>query len=172
MTEPVVRTDVSLASVVYRLMGTRAAQKDSEPQTIGVRAKQLRRVNLLLRRIPGAAAPIVGIEVKAAATVTSGDFKGLDDLAHSVGKRFHRGVVHAGDEAVRAGPSLHAVPISTLWRNRGERPHPRRRRWTGKLRQHHLRQARRLRAGRKRARRVSRGVCGAKGATSFQEQRR
>jgi predicted AAA+ superfamily ATPase len=61
---------------------------------------------------------IVGIEIKAGATVTSSDFKGLEDLAHSAGKRFHRGVVlHAGDEAVRAGPALHAVPIGALWKS-------------------------------------------------------
>jgi len=72
---------------------------------------------------------IVGIEVKAAATLTGGDFKGLEDLAHSVGKRFHRGVVlHAGDEAVRAGPVLYAVPIGALWRSGpGRHPRPRHR---------------------------------------------
>jgi hypothetical protein len=68
---------------------------------------------------------IVGIEVKAAATLTGGDFKGLEDLAHSVGTHFHRGVVlHAGDEAVRAGPALYAVPIGALWRS-GPGRHPR-----------------------------------------------
>jgi predicted AAA+ superfamily ATPase len=73
---------------------------------------------------------IVGIEVKAAATVTRSDFKGLEDLAHSVGKRFRRGVVlHAGDEAVQAGPALHAVPIGALWRS-GRSAAPRLRRHT------------------------------------------
>ena len=60
---------------------------------------------------------IVGIEVKAAATVGSGDFKGLVDLARSIGKRFHRGVVlYTGREAVSFGANLHAVPVGALWR--------------------------------------------------------
>jgi predicted AAA+ superfamily ATPase len=71
---------------------------------------------------------IVGIEIKAAATVTRSDFKGLEDLADAVGKRFRRGVVlHAGNEAVQAGPALHAVPIGALWRSGlSAQPRPRR----------------------------------------------
>jgi len=60
---------------------------------------------------------IVGIEVKASATVGASDFKGLEDLAQSVGERFHRGILlHAGDDAVPAGRALHAMPIGALWR--------------------------------------------------------
>ena len=70
---------------------------------------------------------VVGLEIKAGASVTSSDFKGLDDLAGTVGKRFRRGVVlHAGEEAVRAGPALHAVPIGTLWKSDPSRSSARR----------------------------------------------
>ena len=70
-------------------------------------------VDLVLEHRSGA---LVGIEVKSAATVTGGDFKGLRALAEAAGRRFHRGVVlYAGAEVVPFGPRLHAVPIEALW---------------------------------------------------------
>ena len=60
---------------------------------------------------------VVGVEVKAAATVRSGDFAGLRALEAVAGDRFRRGVVlHAGDEHVAFGPALAAVPVESLWR--------------------------------------------------------
>lgn len=65
---------------------------------------------------------LVGVEVKAAATVTSGDMKGLTALRDLAGKRFHRGVVlYTGREALPFGPGLWALPISALW-ELGARP--------------------------------------------------
>lgn len=60
---------------------------------------------------------VVGIEVKATATLSDSDLKPLRLFAEAVGKRFHRGVVlYLGSEAVAFGPKLHAMPISALWR--------------------------------------------------------
>lgn len=62
---------------------------------------------------------LVGVEVKASATVGGADFAGLRALAEQTGERFHRGVVlYAGREAVPFGERLHALPISALWRPR------------------------------------------------------
>ena len=59
---------------------------------------------------------VVGVEVKAAATVTQSDFRGLRKLASAAGNRFARGVVlYDGEASVRFGDSLHAVPIRRLW---------------------------------------------------------
>lgn len=59
---------------------------------------------------------IVGIEIKAAATVTAADFKGLQKLKTATGKRFARGVVlYDGDAVASFGDALLAVPISLLW---------------------------------------------------------
>lgn len=59
---------------------------------------------------------IVGIEVKAAATVTSADFSGLRMLADACGKRFVMGLVlYDHDALVPFGERLFAAPISTLW---------------------------------------------------------
>ena len=59
---------------------------------------------------------IVGIEVKAAATVHEGDLRGLRKLREAAGKNFVAGVVlYDGSATIRFGESLFAVPIRTLW---------------------------------------------------------
>lgn len=52
---------------------------------------------------------VVGIEVKAAATVTAADFKGLRKLAEAAGDGFRLGLV------LYDGDRLHAAPLSCLW---------------------------------------------------------
>jgi len=60
-----------------------------------------------------------GVEVKAAATVSSTDFRGLRKLQSAVGTRFVAGVVlYDGDAVVPFGESLYAVPLSRLWEER------------------------------------------------------
>ena len=57
--------------------------------------------------------------MKAAATVTSADFKGLRSLAEDVGDRLRAGIVlYTGEAVVPFGPRLHAVPLSLLWAHR------------------------------------------------------
>lgn len=60
---------------------------------------------------------IAGVEVKASATVTSDDFKGLRKLQNAVSRStFTTGVVlYDGKAAVSFGPNLYAVPVSSLW---------------------------------------------------------
>lgn len=70
-------------------------------------------VDLLLERADGR---VVGLEVKASASVQSKDFKGLRNLAETLGAAFHRGVVlYTGTEVLPFGPQLWAVPVSALW---------------------------------------------------------
>jgi predicted AAA+ superfamily ATPase len=70
-------------------------------------------VDLVLERADGC---IVGVEVKASASIQSKDFKGLHSLSEMVGDRFHRGVVfYTGQETLPFGPDMWAVPISALW---------------------------------------------------------
>jgi hypothetical protein len=62
-------------------------------------------------------AQVIGIEVKAAATVTAADFSGLRKLAEACGKRFILGLVlYDHDTTVPFGERLFAAPISTLWK--------------------------------------------------------
>jgi hypothetical protein len=59
---------------------------------------------------------VAGVEVKAAATVTSDDFKGLRKLQEAAQKTFSGGVVlYDGEAVVGFGDKLYAVPISHLW---------------------------------------------------------
>jgi len=59
---------------------------------------------------------LVGLEVKAAATVNADDFKGLRKLASAVGDDFMLGVVlHDGERTLPFGDRLFAAPISCLW---------------------------------------------------------
>ncbi len=60
---------------------------------------------------------IVGIEVKAAASVKPADFHGLKQLGDAVGDSFACGIVlHDGDRVERVGERLFAMPIDWLWR--------------------------------------------------------
>ncbi len=57
-----------------------------------------------------------GVEVKAGATVTGADFRGLRWLRERLGDRFTRGVVlYAGNHVLPFGPGLWALPFSALW---------------------------------------------------------
>ncbi|MEW6684214.1 MAG: ATP-binding protein [Nitrospirota bacterium] len=64
---------------------------------------------------------LVGIEVKAAATVSRSDFAGLEALAEAAGKNFVRGVLlYLGETALPMGETLRAVPMSELWEGPGK----------------------------------------------------
>lgn len=59
---------------------------------------------------------IVGIEVKASATVAGRDFSGLRRLAAATGERFVLGMVlYDHEQTVPFGERMAAVPISALW---------------------------------------------------------
>lgn len=72
-----------------------------------------REVDVVLERDDGM---IVGIEVKASATVKTGDFSGLKALAEAAGDRFAYGVVlYDSTDIVPFGDRLAAVSLSCLW---------------------------------------------------------
>lgn len=59
---------------------------------------------------------LVGIEIKASATVSAADFIGLNRLRRAA-KEFVCGyVLYDGTQTLAFGDGLHAVPISALWR--------------------------------------------------------
>lgn len=59
---------------------------------------------------------IVGVEVKASASITQGDFSGLRELANAAGKAFVRGVVlYTGEQLMAFEDKLWAVPLGVLW---------------------------------------------------------
>lgn len=77
------------------------------------RDKDQREVDFVLENAMGS---VVGIEVKAAATIGHQDFAGLRHLAMLAPGRFTCGLVlYDGVETLPMGPGLWAVPIATLW---------------------------------------------------------
>lgn len=77
------------------------------------RDKNQREVDFVLEDAQGS---ILGIEVKAAATVGGNDFAGLRQLAALATDRFAAGIVlYDGDTTLPFGPKLWAVPLGTLW---------------------------------------------------------
>lgn len=99
--------------VLMELM-KQAAWSDRQPEILHFRTQTGQEVDIVLED-PGGR--IVGIEVKASATIGPEDFKGLRALSQIAGKRFHRGIVlYDGAHSLPFGPGLHAMPVSALWR--------------------------------------------------------
>ena len=66
--------------------------------------------------IENAVGQLVGIEVKAKASINRGDLKGLRKLSSLAGDQFKMGVLlYDGDETLPLGDGMWAAPISTLW---------------------------------------------------------
>jgi uncharacterized protein len=109
------------SSVAGTLLGSfvamellRQADWSQEPvQLFHYRDKQQREVDILLERHSG---EVIGIEVKASATPSSGDFAGLRYLRGKLGPRFKAGaVLHTGADALPFGDRLAALPVSGIW---------------------------------------------------------
>lgn len=76
------------------------------------REKSGAEVDIVLRR----GSQLAGVEVKAAATTGTEDFRGLRRFQELAGKRFACGVVlYDGHHCLRFGDRLYAVPIRFLW---------------------------------------------------------
>jgi hypothetical protein len=59
---------------------------------------------------------VAGVEIKAAATLSGNDVRGLQGLATAAGKHWVRGVVlYTGTEVIPFSGNLHGVPLSRLW---------------------------------------------------------
>lgn len=83
------------------------------PWLMHLRTVKQKQVNFVLEAPDGR---IVGIEVRPTAVVGDADVEGLRFLSELAGERFVRGIVlDLGQEARVVGPSLLALPISSLW---------------------------------------------------------
>ncbi len=59
---------------------------------------------------------VIGLEVKASATPSSSDFKGLKALAECAGGKFVRGILlYTGREVIPFAKNLTALPIPAIW---------------------------------------------------------
>ncbi|MEJ3747920.1 ATP-binding protein [Actinomycetes bacterium KLBMP 9797] len=60
---------------------------------------------------------VIGIEVKAGATIRTEDLRGLRNLAGALGDQFVAGyVLYTGQETLPFGEKIRAVPLDALWR--------------------------------------------------------
>jgi len=102
-----------LETFVYQELRRQASGHDDEIRFHHFRDKDGYEVDVVLER---RGRQVAGIEVKAAATVTATDFRGLRKLTSAVGRRFAAGVVlYDGDTSASFGDHLYAVPVGVLW---------------------------------------------------------
>ncbi len=98
-----------VANEILRL----ATWSEVRPIVHHYRDKDQEEVDIILEDEAG---DLIGLEVKAAATVTSHDFKGLRKVAAASGSAFKAGwVLYDGDKILPFGDKLAAVPLSCLW---------------------------------------------------------
>lgn len=102
-----------LETFVFAELQRLAAFHDEELRFSFYRDKDQVEVDFVLENDAG---DMIGIEVKAAATVATTDFKGLRKLAQLNSKTFRAGLVlYDGDAVVPFGDGLYAAPMSSLW---------------------------------------------------------
>jgi predicted AAA+ superfamily ATPase len=102
-----------LETFVFQELRRQASWRDETIRFHHVRDKDGVEVDLVLERDGRA---LAGVEVKATATVSTADFRGLRKLRDATGDRFSAGVVvYDGAASLGFGDRLTAVPVSALW---------------------------------------------------------
>ena len=82
-------------------------------RTFHYRDKEQLEVDFVLENALG---EVVGIEVKAAASVQAADFRGLERLREACGREFKQGIVlYNGDNLLSFGTQQRAAPMASLW---------------------------------------------------------
>jgi predicted AAA+ superfamily ATPase len=98
---------------VYQELRRQASWHEADVRFSHFRDKEGVEVDVVLERGAGV---VAGVEVKAGATVTAADFRGLRKLKAAAGSRFSSGVVlYDGEASVPFGDGFFAVPIRALW---------------------------------------------------------
>jgi predicted AAA+ superfamily ATPase len=102
-----------LETFVFSELLKHSSTSDGEYQLMYYRDADKVEVDIV---IENAAGQLVGVEVKAAASVKDTDLRGLRKLASLAGKDFKMGVLlYDGDEIMPLGDGIWAAPLSTLW---------------------------------------------------------
>lgn len=102
-----------LETFVYGELLKHASTADGNYQIMCYRNKTQVEVDLVIENINS---DIVGIEVKASASIQDHHLRGLKSLAQTAGDRFKMGILlYDGKETVPLGNKIWAAPISTLW---------------------------------------------------------
>jgi uncharacterized protein len=102
-----------LETFVFQELRRQASWRDELVNFFHFRDKDNAEVDIVIER---GAQELAGVEVKASATVTASDFRGLRKLKAAAGKRFTAGVVlYDGEMSASFGDGLWAVPLRALW---------------------------------------------------------
>lgn len=102
-----------LESFVYNELRRQASWLDDDIRFFHYRDKDQYEVDIVMEQSGGG---MVAVEVKAAATVSEKDFRGLKRLQSIAGKRWKMGVVFFdGEIPLQFGDNLYAMPITGLW---------------------------------------------------------
>lgn len=107
------KTGLLVESFVMQELQKQISWHDRPVKLMYYRTTSGREVDFVLETMDGR---IVGLEVKSVSSVQPRDFKGLKDLAETVGDRFVRGIVlYLGQSTVPFSDKLCAMPINALW---------------------------------------------------------
>jgi hypothetical protein len=102
-----------LETFVFGELLKHASTADGDYRLLYYRDADKVEVDVVLENASG---QVVGVEVKASATVKESDLRGLRKLAGLAGDSFKMGVLlYDGDETMPLGKGIWAAPISTLW---------------------------------------------------------
>lgn len=102
-----------LETFVFQELRRQASWQEKSIRFYHFRDKYNHEVDIVLER---GAHEIAGVEVKASATVTASDFRGLRKFRDTVKKGFVSGVIlYDGETCVSFGDDLFAVPLRLLW---------------------------------------------------------
>ncbi len=102
-----------LETFVYSEILKQSGWLDEQCSFSHYRDKDQHEVDIVVENEAG---DLLGIEVKAAATVNTSDFKGLRKLADAAGDALRLGVVlYDGEQTVPFGDRMFAAPVSCVW---------------------------------------------------------
>ncbi|MGD9592800.1 MAG: ATP-binding protein, partial [Candidatus Berkiella sp.] len=102
-----------LENYIYCELRKQASWLDETLSFYHYRDKDKIEVDFVLETADGG---VIGIEVKAAATLVKKDFSGLTRLAQGAGSNFKIGILlYDGDHTTSFGENLYAVPIGAIW---------------------------------------------------------
>ena len=102
-----------LENFVLMELRKQSAWSETQPEFYFWRTASGQEVDIVLEDSSGR---LVGIEIKASATLGGSDVRGLQAMANAAGPRWVRGVVlYTGSEVVPFSSNLHGLPVSQLW---------------------------------------------------------
>jgi predicted AAA+ superfamily ATPase len=103
----------ALENFVLMELRKQASWSKTRPEIFYWRTASGQEVDVVLEDRAGR---LAGVEVKAAATLSGNDVRGLQALASTADKKWVRGIVlYTGSEVIPFANNIHGVPINHLW---------------------------------------------------------